>query len=67
MSLLKWLNERVKKFTWIDIKLCGLYGMFLGVIAVKLFPKILDFSIWWSVGGAVLIAIYLGYVTLLKK
>ena len=67
MGLFKWANDCVKKMNWIDMKLCGLYGMFLGVVVVKLFPRLLDYSIWYYVGAAVLIALRLIYVILLKK
>lgn len=67
MGLFKWANDCVKKLKWIDVKLCSLYGMFLGVIAVKLFPVILDYSIWYYVGAAALVALRLIYVILFGK
>jgi len=60
--MFKWANSVVKKFDWIDVKLIGITGVFLGFIIVRLFPSILTVTI----GVWVVIAIIL-YIRPLSK
>lgn len=45
-ALADW-NRRTKKFSMIDVKLAQWASVFLGLIAAKAFPQILNVSIWW--------------------
>jgi hypothetical protein len=49
MSLFTWANERVKHFSWLDVKLIAWAGAFLGIILVILFPVLTRISIWWYI------------------
>jgi hypothetical protein len=50
------LDRRVKKFSFVDVKLLQLLGASLGVVLVKLVPGILDLSLWLFVALALLCA-----------
>ena len=49
MSILQYFNERVKRFSLLDIKLVQGTGIFVALILAKLLPEIMDVSIWWFV------------------
>ncbi|MFB0524103.1 MAG: hypothetical protein ACETVZ_01080 [Phycisphaerae bacterium] len=56
MGLLEYMDQRVKRFSLIDIKLAQGAAMFLALIVAKLIPQIMDISIWWFVVLLVLCA-----------
>ena len=60
MKLFQWANQRIKKFTIVDIKLIAIAGVAIGIILAKLAPSIYDINIWWFVllGGVSLIRVY---------
>lgn len=63
-------NERVKRFTIWDIKLVGWYGIFLGLIIVKLLEPVWDImkiSIWWFIALAIIFAARPFYLIIFKK
>jgi small neutral amino acid transporter SnatA (MarC family) len=57
MSLLKGMNERVRNMKIWDIKLVQGAAMCVMLIIAKLFPQILEISIWWLVVLAILLGI----------
>ena len=57
MGLLEDMNQRVKKFDIVDVKLAQVTAMFGALIIAKLIPYIMDVSIWWFVTLLVLCAI----------
>ena len=54
MGLINYLNQRVKNLDVFDVKLAQLTAMFFTLIIVKLIPEIMNISIWWFVGLAIL-------------
>ena len=67
MGLLEDMNKRVKKFDLIDIKLAQGAAMFFALIVAKLIPQIMDLSIWWFIGLAVICTIKPFYVFWFEK
>ncbi|MCK4421351.1 hypothetical protein KAW48_06085 [candidate division WOR-3 bacterium] len=67
MGYLENINERVKRFNIIDIKLVQCTTIFAMLIIVKFIPKIMDINIWWFVALLVLCAIKPLYVMYIKK
>ncbi|MCK4527231.1 hypothetical protein KAW18_07645 [candidate division WOR-3 bacterium] len=67
MDFLENINERVKRFNIIDIKLVQCTTIFAMLIIVKFIPKIMDINIWWFVALLVLCAIKPLYVMYIKK
>jgi len=67
MGILKYMNERVKKFSILDVKLAQGIGIFAAFILVKLMPEIMDINIWWFVVLLVICAIRPVYVFFIKK
>ena len=58
-ELQQWLqfaDRQVKKFSFFDVKLIQLCGVFFGIALVKLFPLILQLGFWQLVGVALLCA-----------
>ena len=49
MGLFQWANEKVKQFTWLDVKLIALVGICIGLVLAKLIPGILNISGWWFI------------------
>lgn len=47
MTLLQYWNDRVRRFTIIDLKLAQAAAIFGALILVKLVPSVLSVSIWW--------------------
>jgi hypothetical protein len=62
MGLLEDMDQRVKKFSIIDVKLAQGVAMFFALVVAKLIPQIMDLSIWWFVGLLVICAIKPFYV-----
>ncbi len=62
MGLLDDMDKRVKGFGIIDVKLVQGAAMFFALIIAKLIPDIMDLSIWWFIGLAVICAIKPFYV-----
>jgi hypothetical protein len=57
MGPLEDMNQRVKKFGIIDVKLAQCTAMFVALIIVKLIPQIMSINIWWFVVLLVLCAV----------
>ncbi len=57
MEILQKMNERVKKFSILDVKLVQGAAMFLALIVAKLIPQIMEISIWWFVALLVICGI----------
>ena len=62
MGLLEDMDQRVKKLSLIDVKLAQGVAMFFALIIAKIIPDIMDLSIWWFVGLAILCTIKPFYV-----
>lgn len=62
MGFLEDMNQRVKKFSVVDVKLAQGVAMFFALVIAKLIPQIMDLSIWWFVGLLVICAIKPFYV-----
>jgi hypothetical protein len=67
MGLLEELDRRVKKFSFIDVKLAQGAAMFGALIIAKLIPGVRDLSIWWFVVLLIICAIKPACVFLLKE
>lgn len=52
-----YFDERARRLGILDTKLSQAAAIFFALIVVKLFPRIMDVSIWWFVLLAVLCAI----------
>lgn len=62
MALFVWMNNRINRFSIIDIKLVQGAAMCVMLIIVKLIPQIMSISIWWFVLLAIVFAIRPMYV-----
>ena len=50
MNIIDWAREGAKRINNIyDMKLVVFMGVCLGLIFVKLFPSVINLSIWWYV------------------
>jgi len=67
MKLISYFNNRVKMLTIFDIKLIQWAAIFAALIIVKIFPCIMDISIWWFVVLFVMSLIRPMYVFIIKK
>jgi hypothetical protein len=67
MGLLEDMNQRVKRFGIVDVKLAQGTAMFFVLVIAKLIPQIMDLSIWWFVGLLVICAIRPFYVFWIKE
>ena len=67
MEFLKYMNERVKKFSVLDIKLTQGIGIFVALIIAKLIPQIMEINIWWFLVLLILCMIRPVYVLFVKK
>ena len=67
MGLFKWANEKIKKLTFVDIKLVSFIGICVGLILAKLFPAILTINIWWFVAIGALFLLKVYYVIFFEK
>ena len=67
MGILENMNERVKKFGILDVKLAQGIAIFVALIVAKLIPEIMDINIWWFVALLVICAIKPLYVFWIKK
>lgn len=67
MKLWEEMDRRIKRFGIIDEKLAQAAAIFLALIIVKLFPQIMNISIWWFVVLLIVCAIKPLYVFYLKK
>ena len=67
MGILENMNNRVKKFGILDLKLAGGTAMFMAFIVAKLIPQIMDINIWWFVALSVICVIKPFYVFFIKK
>lgn len=67
MGLLEDMNQRVKKFGIVDVKLAQGAAMFFALIIAKLIPQMMDLSIWWFVGLLIVCAIRPFYLFWIKQ
>ncbi len=62
------MNRAAEKTDYhIDVKLAQGVAMFFALIIAKLIPDIMDLSVWWFVGLAILCAIKPCYVFFIKE
>ena len=62
MGLFEELDRRVRKFSFVDVKLAQGAAMFGALIIAKIIPDIMDLSIWWFIILLVVCAIKPFYV-----
>ena len=67
MSIFKWCNEKIKQFSWVDVKIIGIIGMCFGIILIKIFPSIATWNIWWFIAILVLGYLKVGFTFFKKK
>jgi hypothetical protein len=67
MGLLEELDQRVKKFSFMDVKLAQGAAMFGALIIAKIIPDIMDLNIWWFIVLLVVCAIKPASVFLLNE
>lgn len=67
MSLFTWANDKVKKLTFIDVKLVALAGICIGLVLAILIPAVTSINVLWYIiiGALCLIKVY--YIILFKK
>jgi len=66
MNIIRFFNERVKRLNIFDIKLVQGCAMLLAVIIVKLFPQILEVSLFWFLAAIVILGIHPVYAFFIK-
>lgn len=69
-SLASWIdywNRKVRTLTIFDLKLIQVYSMALILIVVKLFPQIMNPSIWWFVAAAIVCGLRVIYVFWIRQ
>lgn len=49
MEFLEKMDQRVKEFGIVDVKLAQGAAMFFALIIAKLVPQIMEVSVWWFV------------------
>jgi len=67
MKFIDFFNNRVKRLTIFDIKLIQLTAIFVALIIVKIFPCIMDISIWWFVVLLLISSVRPMYLFFIKK
>jgi len=67
MGLFEELDRRVRKFSFVDVKLAQGAAMFGALIIAKIIPDIMDLSIWWFVAMLFICAIRPFYAFWLMK
>lgn len=67
MGFIKNMNERVKGFNIVDIKLAQGAAIFVALVIVKLIPRIMNINIWWFVALLIVCAIRPIYVFFIKR
>jgi len=69
-SLGRWTdywNGKVKQLTIWDLKLVQVWSAAFMLIVVKIFPQIMQVSVWWFVGMMALCAPRLAYIFWARK
>jgi hypothetical protein len=69
-TMKRWINywnRKVKKFGILEVKMVQGAAIGATLIVVKLFPQILELSLWWFVALVVICALEVHYVLWLKK
>ncbi|MBU0711459.1 hypothetical protein KJ762_06760 [bacterium] len=67
MGFLENMNERLKKFSLLDIGFFKMTVIFGALIVAKLIPQIMDINIWWFAALLVICVIKPFYVFWIKK
>lgn len=62
MELIESLNQRVKKLSFLDVKLSRASNWFIALIIVKLIPEIINVNIGWFIMSLILCTIKPFYV-----
>ena len=55
--MLDYFDKRARRLGILDVKLAQSAAIFFALVIVKLVPQIMNLSIWWFVGLAILCAI----------
>lgn len=61
------MDKRAKKLSIWDVKIAGLAGAAIGLVIAKLFPRLMDLSIWWFIVIYLIFISRLLYVMWIKK
>jgi len=67
MGFIENMNQRVKRFSILDLKLAQCGAILFALTIVKLVPRIMGVNIWWFIGLLILCAIKPFYVFYVKK
>lgn len=67
MTIIEYMNQRVKRLTIFDIKLVQMCAMLVILVIVKLIPQIMCINIWWFILLLVICAIRPLYVFYVKR
>ena len=67
MGILENANEKVKKFSILDVELSQFIAIFATLIIVKLIPQIMNINIWWFVACFIICVIKPVCVFFVKK
>ena len=68
--LMSWIdvwNRKVKQLTIWDLKLAQIWTAAWVLVIVKIFPQIMQLSVWWFVAVIVLCAPYVFYLVFFDK
>ena len=60
-------NRKVKQFTIWDLKFAQIWTAAWVLLIVKIFPQIMQLSVWWFVALIVLCAPYLFYIVWVRN
>lgn len=66
-SIINFFNSRVKRFTIFDVKLLQGIGILVGLIVAKLFPQIMEISLWWFAAFLIVFIIRPFYLVYLQR
>ena len=67
MSSIDYWNRKVEKFTIFDVKLAQCAAMAFMLVIVKVFPEIMNLSVWWFLALAVICVLRPAYAAWFKK
>ena len=63
----KTMNQHVEKFSFIEIQLAKLVGIFFALVLVKLFPQIMNVNLGWFLVLCILFSVKPFYVFWIKE
>jgi hypothetical protein len=67
MNTIEFWNRKVRQLTVWDLKLAQLWSALWILLLAKIFPQIMQLSVWWFVAGILLGAPRLIYVFFIRK